>query len=147
VSFPGWVPERTVFAHLATADLGIDASLQEEVSPVKVLEYMAFGVPFVSFSLRETRAIGAGAGAMVPAGDVAALARELVSLLGDPDRRAEMARIGRERVSGELAWEQQARRYLAVVDRLSGGCPTADGQPDLALPSSAGRPALGRSPV
>ena len=147
VSFPGWVPERTVFAHLATADLGIDASLQEEVSPVKVLEYMAFGVPFVSFSLRETRAIGAGAGAMVPAGDVAALARELVSLLGDPDRRAEMARVGRERVSGELAWEQQARRYLAVVDRLSGGCPTADGQPDLALPSSAGRPALGRSPV
>src|SRR4051794_39306374 len=36
VSLPRWMPESEVFAHLATADLGIDASLQEEVSPVKV---------------------------------------------------------------------------------------------------------------
>jgi glycosyltransferase involved in cell wall biosynthesis len=119
VSFPGWVAESTVFSYLATADLGIDASLQEEVSPVKVMEYMAFGVPFVSFDLQETRAIGAGAGAYVPPGDVAALARELVALLGDPGRRASMARIGRQRVHDELAWEHQATRYLAVMQRLS----------------------------
>jgi glycosyltransferase involved in cell wall biosynthesis len=119
VSFPGWVPESTVFSYLATADLGIDASLQEEVSPVKVMEYMAFGVPFVSFDLRETRAIGAGAGAYVPPGDVAALARALVSLLGDPVRRASMARIGRQRVQDELAWEHQATKYLSVMAGLS----------------------------
>jgi len=118
VSFPGWVPECTVFAHLATADLGIDASLQEEVSPVKVLEYMAFGVPFVSFDLRETTAVGTGAGAFVPPGDVAALAGELVAVLGDRERRAAMGRIGRERVRDNLAWEHQATRYIAVVDRL-----------------------------
>jgi glycosyltransferase involved in cell wall biosynthesis len=120
VSFPGWVPESTVFSYLATADLGIDASLQVEVSPVKVMEYMAFGVPFVSFELQETRAIGAGAGAYVPPGDVAALARELVSLLGDPDRRALMARTGRRRVQDELAWEHQATIYLSVMERVSG---------------------------
>jgi glycosyltransferase involved in cell wall biosynthesis len=119
VSFPGWVPESTVFSYLATADLGIDASLQEEVSPVKVMEYMAFGVPFVSFDLGETRAIGAGAGAYVPPGDVAALARALVSLLGDPVRRASMARIGRQRVQDELAWEHQATNYLSVMAGLS----------------------------
>jgi glycosyltransferase involved in cell wall biosynthesis len=78
----------------------------------------------------------------VPAGDVAALARELVSLLGDPDRRAEMARTGRERVREELAWEHSARSYLAVVDRLSGGRPTSDGQPELALPNARGRSPL-----
>ncbi|WP_448616167.1 glycosyltransferase family 4 protein [Modestobacter sp. URMC 112] len=117
LSFPGWLPERDVFTHLATADVGIDASLQQEVSPVKVLEYMAFGVPFVSFDLVETAAIGAGAGVLVPPGDVAALARALVSLLGDPERRAALARTGRERVRDELAWEHQATRYLAVVDR------------------------------
>jgi|tagenome__1003787_1003787.scaffolds.fasta_scaffold20935073_2 glycosyltransferase involved in cell wall biosynthesis len=120
VSFPGWVPESTVFSYLATADLGIDASLQEEVSPVKVLEYMAFGVPFVSFDLQETRAVGTGAGAYAPPGDVTALARELVSLLGDPERRASMARIGRQRVQDDLAWEHQATKYLSVMEGLSG---------------------------
>jgi glycosyltransferase involved in cell wall biosynthesis len=121
VSLPGWVPESAVFAHLATADLGIDASLQEEVSPVKVLEYMAFGVPFVSFDLRETRAIGAGAGVLAPAGDVPALAGEIVHLLRDPGRRAELGRAGRQRVAEELAWEFQAQRYVHVVDRVSSG--------------------------
>jgi glycosyltransferase involved in cell wall biosynthesis len=121
VSFPGWVPESTVFSYLATAHLGIDASLQEEVSPVKVMEYMAFGVPFVSFDLRETRALGGDAGAYVPPGDVPALAREMVALLGDPHRRAEMGRIGRQRVADDLAWEHQATKYVAVVRQLCRG--------------------------
>jgi glycosyltransferase involved in cell wall biosynthesis len=117
VSFPGWVPERDVFAHLATADVGIDASLQEEVSPVKVLEYMAFGVPFAAFDLAETRAIGADAGVLVTPGDVAALARAVVSLLEDPARRATLARAGRGRTRDHLAWEHQATTYVAVVNR------------------------------
>nr|WP_281371574.1 glycosyltransferase family 4 protein [Petropleomorpha daqingensis] len=126
VSLPGWVGENEVFAHLATADVGADASLQEEVSPVKALEYMAFGVPFVAFDLRETRAIGAGASVLVEAGDTAALARELVALLEDPERRSALGRVGQERVRADLAWEHQATRYLAVIDRLAGR--TADRQ-------------------
>jgi len=127
VSFPGWVTESTVFSYLATADLGMDASLQEDVSPVKIFEYMAFGVPFVSFDLQETRSIGAGAGAYAVPGDVHGLARELVALISDPDRRADMGRIGRERVRNELAWEHQARKYLAVMDRLTGRSGAAGG--------------------
>ncbi len=120
VSLPGWVSESAVFTHLATADLGIDASLQEEVSPVKVIEYMAFGVPFVSFDLRETTAIGAGAGVLVPPGDVTALAGEIVRLLRDTERRVALGRAGRQRVADELAWERQSRRYVHVVDRACG---------------------------
>ena len=119
VTFPGWVPESAVFTYLATADLGLDASLQADVSPVKIYEYMAFGLPFVSFDLPETTAIGGAAGSYVAPGDVAALARELVALLQNPDRRADMARTGRRRVEDDLAWEHQAKKYLAVVDRLS----------------------------
>ncbi|MGY1745248.1 glycosyltransferase family 4 protein [Blastococcus sp. SYSU D00695] len=118
VSFPGWVPEATVFAHLATADLGLDASLQADVSPIKVYEYMAFGVPFVSFDLGETRAVGGEAGSYVPPGDAEALGRELAAVLADPDRRRCMGRVGRDRVRDELAWEHQGRRYLEVVARL-----------------------------
>ncbi|MGY1661076.1 glycosyltransferase family 4 protein [Geodermatophilus sp. SYSU D00705] len=119
VSFPGWVQEETVFTHLATADLGMDAALQEEVSPVKVLEYMAFGVPFVAFDLRETSAIGAGAGVLVPPGDVPALAGAIVSLLADPGRRAALGGAGRQRFRDELAWERQVRDYVEVVDRAT----------------------------
>jgi glycosyltransferase involved in cell wall biosynthesis len=119
VSLPGWVPLSTVYSYLATADIGMDASMQEDVSPIKIYEYMAFGVPFVSFDLQETTAVGAGSGSYVAPGDVDGLAREVVALIGDPDRRTAMGRLGRERVRDELAWEHQSRKYLAVMDRLS----------------------------
>ena len=60
--------EATVFRHLASADLGVDTSLQEEVSPVKAMEYMAFGLPFVCFDLQESRRLAEGAAVARPAG-------------------------------------------------------------------------------
>jgi glycosyltransferase involved in cell wall biosynthesis len=118
VTFTGWVPESTVFSYLATADLGIDASLQGDVSPVKIFEYMAFGVPFACFDLPETTAIGSEAGVFVAPGDVPALARELQRLLVDTGRRTEMGRVGIERIHEELAWEHQAETYLSVIRSL-----------------------------
>jgi glycosyltransferase involved in cell wall biosynthesis len=121
VDFTGWISEPEVFRYLASADVGLDASLQVEVSPVKAMEYMAFGLPFVAFDLQETRALGSDAASYAPPGDVAALGRALDDLLGDPDRRAAMGRAGRERVESELAWDRQAERYVAVIDDLVAG--------------------------
>jgi glycosyltransferase involved in cell wall biosynthesis len=118
VTFPGWLPEHEVFAYLASADLGVDTSLQEEVSPVKVMEYMAFGLPFVSFDLQETRAIGAGAAVFARPGDEVALAREIAALLDNPAHRKELARVGRRRVRDELAWERQSCAYLQALKTL-----------------------------
>jgi glycosyltransferase involved in cell wall biosynthesis len=118
VDFTGWISEPEVFRYLATADVGLDASLQVEVSPVKAMEYMAFGLPFVAFDLQETRALGGEAASYAPAGDVAALGQALGDLLSDPERRASMGRAGRERVVSTLAWDRQAGCYLDVVEDL-----------------------------
>jgi glycosyltransferase involved in cell wall biosynthesis len=117
VSFPGWLSEKDLFGYLATADLGLDASLQEEVSPVKAMEYMACGLAFVSFDLEQTRAVAEGAASFAPRGDAEALARLMDELLHDPGRREAMGRIGRDRVAGDLAWELQAVHYLEAVSR------------------------------
>jgi glycosyltransferase involved in cell wall biosynthesis len=117
VSFPGWLPEDRVFSYFATADLGLDASLQVEVSPVKAMEYMAFGLPLVCFDLQETRRIAVDAASFVAPADIDALARTIVALLDDPDARSRLGRVGRERVRDELAWECQTPVYLDAVER------------------------------
>ncbi len=117
VSFPGWLPEDRVFRYFATADLGLDASLQVEVSPVKAMEYMAFGLPLVCFDLQETRRIAVDAASFVAPGDVDALARMIVALLDDPEARSRLGRVGRERVRDELAWERQTPVYLDAIER------------------------------
>ena len=115
VSFPGWVDERTLFGQLRAADLGVDTSLQEEVSPVKVMEYMALGLPFACFDLPESRNLAAGSAVLVPPGDLDALADAVLALLDDPARRRLLGQHGRRRVEEELAWERQAPGYLAAV--------------------------------
>jgi glycosyltransferase involved in cell wall biosynthesis len=120
VAFPGWLDEAACFSYLATADVGIDANLQEEVSPVKGMEYLAFGVPFVAFDLPQTRAMAGDAGSYVPRGDVSAFANEVVRLLEDRERAKRMGRAGVERARKVLAWERQEERYVAVYRSLAG---------------------------
>jgi glycosyltransferase involved in cell wall biosynthesis len=120
VTFTGWLDESACFGYLATADLAMDSNLQPEVSPVKGMEYMAFGVPFVAFDLEETRAMADGAALYLPPGDTLTLARAIAELLDDPARRAEMSRIGRRRVEEHLAWDRQSETYLRVYERLLG---------------------------
>jgi glycosyltransferase involved in cell wall biosynthesis len=115
VRFTGWVPEETVFGYLAAADAGIDTSLQDEVTPVKALEYMSFGLAFVAFDLRETRRLGDGAAVFAPPGDADALARALVDLIDDEQQRQELGAAGRRRVQESLSWERQEASYLAAV--------------------------------
>jgi len=114
VTLTGWVPEERVFAYLASADAGVDVSSQAEVTPVKALEYMAFGLPFACFDIAETRRLASGAAVLVEAGDVPGLARALVQLTEGPDGQA-LGAVGRRAVEDRLAWERQVPTYLAAV--------------------------------
>jgi glycosyltransferase involved in cell wall biosynthesis len=145
VEFPGWLPEAQVFTYLATADLGLDTSLQGEISPVKLLEYMAFGLPFVAFDVAETRVMGKDASVLVPPGDVESYAQQVVALLDDAARRYELGETGRERVRSDLAWERQSVAYLEVMRRLS---QRAAPEPGLAAASPRSKhPVTGRLPI
>lgn len=128
VSFPGWLPEADLWSYLATADVGIDTSLQVEVSPVKVMEYMALGLPVVCFDLQESTLLASGAGVFVPAGDVPGLASAVVELLDDPTTRKQLGDTGLRRIVEELAWERQTPTYLGVI-----GCATGSAAAGTAL--------------
>ncbi|MEU4238605.1 glycosyltransferase family 4 protein [Actinoplanes sp. NPDC026619] len=119
VTFPGWVTRDQVYDMLSTADVGLEPNLEEFVTPVKAMEYMAFGLPFVAFDVAETRIIGAGAAELVPRGDVVAFAERIDSLLRNPDRRAELGAAGERAVRQRLSWDRQQVPYLGVIARLA----------------------------
>jgi glycosyltransferase involved in cell wall biosynthesis len=115
VRFTGWVSEAEVFRHLASADLGVDTTLQHEVTPVKAMEYFATGLPLACFDLGETRRLADGVAVLVPPGDVPALATAVLDLLDDPGRRQLLGARARRLVEDELAWERQCVEYLRAV--------------------------------
>jgi glycosyltransferase involved in cell wall biosynthesis len=118
VTFTGWLDEQTTFRYIATADLGIDTNLDEFVSPVKVMEYMAFGLPVAAFDLSETRLLTDGAALLSPAGDASALAASIALLLSDSRLRGDLGALGKAHVENRIAWDRQESAYLSVYRSL-----------------------------
>lgn len=73
----------------------------------KVAEYMAMEQPVVAFELTETQQTAGEAGVFVPVVSGSAMARAVVGLLDDPEHRARLGAMGRQRVDELLAWERQ----------------------------------------
>ena len=80
----------------------------------KVLEYMAMGRPIVSFDLKEARVSAGDAAVYAPANDESEFARLITLLLDDPETRARMGKIGQERISGPLSWQNSQASLLAA---------------------------------
>jgi glycosyltransferase involved in cell wall biosynthesis len=118
VSFPGWARENLVLDYLATADLGIEPNTEDYISPVKVMEYMAEGLPVVAFDAQEAVHLAGDAARYAPKGDAAAMAAQIDELLDSATTRAQMARAGQERMRNFIAWEHQALKYRAVYREL-----------------------------
>jgi len=118
VRFPGWVEEDVVFDYLGTADIGIESHVEDYVSGVKVMEYLAAGLPVVAFDTEETVRLAGEAARYAPKGDVAEMARLVDELLADQGARDEMAHKGQNRVKEFIAWEYQAARYVSAIKGL-----------------------------
>lgn len=124
VEFVGWLDDAQLARLLSSADVGLEPAprspLNDASTMTKIAEYMAMSRPVVAFDLRESRFTAAEAAVYAEPNDVAAFAARIAELLDDPERRAEMGRIGRERVERELSWEHSEHNLVAAYSRVLG---------------------------
>lgn len=122
VSFPGWVDEECLDDTLRRADIGLapdpPGPRADRATMMKVMDYMAAGIPVVAFDVAETRISAGPAGVYVDDGDPVKYAAAIDQLLHDPQQRRAMGQIGRERIERELAWDHQRDAYVGVYNRL-----------------------------
>ncbi|WP_053208009.1 glycosyltransferase family 4 protein [Jiangella muralis] len=122
VTFTGRVDQTELGRWLSTADIGVTpdppCEFNHRSTMNKTLEYMAHVVPVVATDLRETMRCAGPAADYVPDGDPVVMAKTIAALLDDPHRRAQMGAAGRQRIETELAWADQARRYVALIGSL-----------------------------
>ncbi len=147
VDFTGRADMPMIIDRLSTADLGLCPDPKNPLNDVstmnKTLEYMAFGVPLVSFDLKEQEVSAGAAGVYVRSPDVEAFAAAVVDLLDDPERRAAMGALGRQRIVDEFQWSLQATRYVGVYDGSCGAArrcrsPCAGRRRPLPIPLGSG---------
>lgn len=106
---------------LSTADVAVNPRTECDGIPQKLLNYMASGLPVVSFEGSATGLENGKTALVVQNQDVPALAEAIVRLLDDPTLARKIGKSAREYVVAKRTWEAAAVRAEAVYDMLLGG--------------------------
>lgn len=118
VTFTGRVPDDELLDMLNTADVCVNPDVANEMNDKstmnKIMEYMALGKPIVQFDLTEGRFSAGDASLYAARNDFRDMARKILDLLDDPDRRARMGRHGLNRITNELAWHYEVPKLLGA---------------------------------
>jgi glycosyltransferase involved in cell wall biosynthesis len=120
VTITGWVPYEEVPALLASGQVGIDTASMTDVNHgstmIKILEYLAVGLPVVASALRETMITGQNAVIAVDDDRAGAFAEPLAKLLTDRQAWSDAAGLARSR-GDDLHWPTQAAQLLDAYPR------------------------------
>lgn len=119
-----------------------DAAGDRDGIPVVLMEAMACGLPVISGDLPAIRELvtQGQSGLLVDGTDIAAIARAVATLAGDPQARARLGQAGRRRVVEEFSLAENVTRIERLLRRtLSIDVPEAPINPSAARP--AGPPA------
>jgi glycosyltransferase involved in cell wall biosynthesis len=124
VRFEGQVPREEIPNVLAASDAALvllrPDPLFETVLPSKMFEAMAAACPVILGVRGESRALldESGGGIGIEPGSGEALARGVLELAGDPERRRSMGALGRAYVASRLSHDALAREYAATLQDL-----------------------------
>jgi glycosyltransferase involved in cell wall biosynthesis len=104
---------------LAAADLAVVTSVLE-ARQMFAQEALRAGVPLVATAVGGLPELVGAAAVLVPPRDVDALDKAVTGLLDDPDRRAELARLGPRQAAGWPTEEQVIEQVRAVYAEVTG---------------------------
>src|SRR5437879_8501220 len=125
VTLTGWIPQEELEANLAAADICVDpdpsSPLNDVSTWIKIMEYMAFGKPIVTYDLKETRFSAQDAALYIEPNIEMEFAKGIAKLIDRPDLRSKMGEFGRQRVERELKWDVVGQNLLHAYKALLAG--------------------------
>ena len=131
VELTGYIPETELLANLSAADICVDpdpsSPLNDVSTWIKIMEYMGYGKPIVSYDLKETRFSAQEAALYVKPNDEEKFAEAIATLMDQPQLRKQMGEFGRQRVERDLQWsvvgKELLRAYATLLPRKTHAAP------------------------
>jgi glycosyltransferase involved in cell wall biosynthesis len=116
ITFTGQVAHEDVARYLSSGDIGVapdpHTPMNDKSTMIKILEYMAYGLPVVLFDLKEGRRIAGPAALYASSNDPIDFARQITRLLDSQALRQQLGACGRRRVEQGLNWHVEQKALL-----------------------------------
>ena len=119
VIFTGKVHYEDAPAYLSLGDIAIAPKISATEGSGKILNYMAMGLPVVTYDTPVSREYLGSLGVYAaPPGDVPDLARALAFLVRNPTLRRQLGKRLRERAARHFSWERTGKQLLHLYEAL-----------------------------
>lgn len=93
----------------------------DKLTMLKIMEYMAYGVPVVLYDLLEGRRTAGDAALYAKGNDPIDFAQQIGKLLDSPSLRRELGMAGRRRVEESLNWQSEKKEFLRAYETVIEG--------------------------
>lgn len=124
VEVTGPLAQASAVSHIRRAWVGMAPYPSDDFfyfSPIKVVEYLAAGIPVVSTALGDVPDLVGDGGIVVRPDDLRACVDAVDRLLQNGAERAEFGARGRARMSRTQTWQAVADRTIEAIGRLPNG--------------------------
>ena len=121
ITVTGPLPPAEASARLTTGTIGLAPYRRHDpfyFCPLKVVDYLAAGLPVVSTRQGDIPALVDDAGLIVEPDDDRALTEAVATLLDAPDLGLRLGRAGRDRAMATMTWDHAAARTAAAIEAL-----------------------------
>ena len=118
VTLPGRIYYRDAHAYLRLGDVAVAPKMSATEGSGKITNYMAMGLPVVTFDTPVSREMLGGAGVYATLGSPTDLAAKLLLVLEHPPLAAQLAAAARARAVQEFAWYHAAPDLEAIYARV-----------------------------
>jgi len=106
---------------LSAADICVDPGPVNSINKIsttnKMMDYMALSKPVIVFDMPERRYTGLDAVLYAKENDDLDFAGQIARLIEDPELRARLGALGRDRIEKQLAWQFQREKLINLYAR------------------------------
>src|SRR5690606_3433789 len=116
VSITGWVNHNEIPDYLSKIDIAIHHSANPYMSPLKIFEYMAMGLPVIGPDIPSVREIFInGEDILLVDQKSSDLSEKMMYLIKNDSERIRIAESGREKIIQKYGWDTNVETILSVM--------------------------------
>lgn len=118
VHFTGRIPHEELPRYLSLADVAVSPKISTSEANLKLLLYLAMGLPTVVFDNPANREILGDLGIYARPGDATSLAEALIGILQDQSRARQLGAQARQKATRDYTWLAVGQRLKTIYDSV-----------------------------